>query len=313
MNIFDYVDKFGKYSFSEKEFNDIDNLVFCSLSYLNFSFDDNNHTLEYIGKEYLKLNDFNHIKILGIPQKNGYLLLKKIIASKRYKNVILHDYVYTTSKTKQFSAMMFRISKNLEYICFEGTDEFVSGWKEDFELSYRFPVPSQVDAINYANKHIKISGPNIIMGGHSKGGNLALVAAMYTSKLKQFKIKKVYSNDGPGLRNKEFNSIEYKSIKRKLVHIVPHNSMVGIIMRNDVYNVVKSNKKGIMGHAILSWQIDGDHLVEAKLSPKSIELENHIIEWCLSHTDKEKEQTVKMQDIIMKMVHVIKIMEIFVI
>ena len=296
MNIFDYVDKYGKYSFSEKEFNDVDNLVFCSLSYLNFSttsVNNGNHTLEYLGREYISLNNFAGVKRLGIPQKNGYLLIQKLINTKRYKNVVLHDYVYNTNRNKQFSAMMFKINRNLEYICFEGTDELVSGWKEDFELSYRFPIPSHEDAIEYANKHIKVNGPNIIIGGHSKGGNLALVSAMYTKVFKQFRIKKVYSNDGPGLRLKEFNSSEYKRIKKKLIHIVPHNSMIGIILYNDVYNVVKSTRKALMSHAIASWSIEDDHLVESKLSPKSIELEQNILDWVNTHNEKEKEQTVR--------------------
>ena len=296
MNIFDYVQKYGHLTFKEKEFNDIDNLVFCSLSYLNFtdtSININNHTIEYIGREFLSLYTFKEIKKLGIPQKNGYLLLQSVINTRRYKNIVVHDYVYTVDENKQFCAMMFRINKDTEYMCFEGTDETVVGWKEDFELSYKFPIPSQVSAIKYANKHIKMHGPNIIIGGHSKGGNLALVAAMYTRQYKQFRVKKVYSNDGPGLRKKEFMSGQYRRIKRKYTHIVPNNSMVGIILRNDIYNVVKSNRRGLLGHAIASWQIEDDHLVESKLSDSSIKLEQNIISWLENHTDKEKKYIVE--------------------
>ena len=61
MDIFEYVEKNGDITFEEKEFNDIDNLVFCSISYLNLtdtSVNINEHTIEYIGKEYLKLNNY---------------------------------------------------------------------------------------------------------------------------------------------------------------------------------------------------------------------------------------------------------------
>lgn len=296
MNIFDYVKKYGNRTFKEKEFNDVDNLIFCSLSYLNFtdtSINIGEHTIEYIGGEYLSLYTFKEIKKLGIPQKNGYLLLQSVINTKRYKNAVIHDYVYTLDDKKQFSAMMFRINSELEYMCFEGTDETVVGWKEDFELAYKFPIPSQISAIKYANKHISLSGPNIIIGGHSKGGNLALVAAMNTKQYKQFRIKKVYSNDGPGLRRKEFISGPYRRIKRKFVHFIPNNSVIGIILRNDVYHVIKSNRKGIFGHAIITWIIEDDHLVESTLSDSSKNLEQRIITWLESHTDKEKEYIVK--------------------
>ena len=296
MNIFDYVEKYGDVSFEEKRFNEVDNLVFCSISYLNFtetSVNITEHTIQYLGREYLNMHEFKDVKKLGIPQKKGYLLLEKIVNKRRYKDIVLHNYVYSTNINKQFSAMMFRINDNLEYICFEGTDELISGWKEDFELSYLFPVPSQIDAIKYVNKYIKIRGPNIIIGGHSKGGNLALVAGMYTNKLKQFRIKKIYSNDGPGLRDNEFKSGEYRRIKRKYIHIVPDYSIVGILLNNDVMNVVKSTKKGILSHAIYTWEIEDDHLLSSIQSNKTKEFQNNISDWLKKHTDEQKAHTVK--------------------
>jgi len=296
VNIFDYIDKYGNTTFEEKEFNEVDNLIFCSLSYLNFTYTSvnvNNHTIEYLGREYLKIHNFKDIKKLGIPQKNGYKVLRKVVNKKRYRDVLLHNYVYSADITKQFSAMMFKISDDLEYICFEGTDELVSGWKEDFELSYHFPIPSQKDAIKYANKYIKITGPDVIIGGHSKGGNLALVAAMYTKQLKQFRIKKVYSNDGPGLRTNEFKSGEYRRIKRKFVHFVPDYSPVGIILRNDIMDFVKTDKKSVLSHAIVYWQIEDDHVVRTTQSKKTEKLQAYLLNWLKTHTDKEKEHIVK--------------------
>ena len=296
MDLFDYVKKYGDVTFEEKEFNDVDNIVFCSLSYLDFtntSINKKKCTLEVIGKQYLRRNFFRDIKKLGIPHKNAYKLLELCIESNRYKDIIVHDYVYSINIEKQFSAMMLRINKNLEYICYEGTDELISGWKEDMELSCLFPIPSQIDAIDYANKHIKIFGPNVIIGGHSKGGNLALVAAMYTKPLKQFRIVKVYNNDGPGLRKHEFESKEYNHIKPKYVHIVPHSSMVGILLRNDIYNVIKSTSNNIMSHAISTWVIDDDKFEEATMSKRSKELEQSIISWLENHSDEEKYRTVR--------------------
>ena len=296
MNIFDYVEKYGNLTFNEKDFNDIDNLVFCSLSYLNFSLssiNEANHTIGYLGREYLKIYKFSEIKKLGIPQKNGYKLLKIVINKKRYKNIVLHNYVYNANKDKQFSAMMFKINNNLEYICFEGTDDLVSGWKEDFEMSYKFPVPSQKDAIKYVNKYVKVNGPDIIIGGHSKGGNLALVSAMFIKQYKQFRIKKVYSNDGPGLREKEYNMGRYRRIKRKYIHIIPEHSIVGMLLNNDNNFVVKTNTRGILSHALAYWMIQDDQLIETKISNKSIEFENNLKLWLEKNNSKEREKLVK--------------------
>ncbi len=295
MDIYDYVRKYGDLTFEEKEFNDIDNLVFSMLAYLNYtdtSINIKNHTIEYIAHEYFKLNKYSDVRRLGIAQRDAYKMLSEVVKTKRYKDLIIHDYIYNVNINKQFSAMMFKINDKLEYISFEGTDEVISGWKEDLYLSCVFPIPSQRDAINYANKHIKMFGPNVIIGGHSKGGNLALVASMYTNVLKQFRIKKVYNNDGPGLRLREFNSKEYRRIKRKYMHIVPEHSMVGILLRNDIYNVVKSTRNNIFAHAIATWIIHDDILVESGLSTKSRELEKNIISWLMNHSDIEKDKIV---------------------
>lgn len=293
MSIYDYVKKYGDLTFDEKPFNDIDNLVFSELAYLNYtdtSVNMSDHTIEYIAREYFKLHTYLSVRKLGVAQRDAYLLLESVSKLNRYKKIIIHDYVYSTNKNKQFSAMMFRINDSLEYMCFEGTDELISGWKEDLYMTCVFPVPAQKDAINYANKHIKIFGPNIIIGGHSKGGNLALVAGMYTKPLKQFRVLKVYNNDGPGLRLKEFKSGEYRRIKRKYMHIVPDSSRVGILLRNDIFNVVKSSRNNIFGHAIATWQINDDKLIPSTLSKKSIEIAHKVEVWFTSHTDIEKEK-----------------------
>lgn len=293
-NIYDYVKKYGSTTFDEKPFNDIDNMAFSYLTYLNFTntkINENKNTIETIGKEYLSKNSYRKIARTGIAQKGAYKLLQKVILSERYKNIILTDYIYDANKDMQFSAITFIINKQLKCIYFEGTDELISGWKEDCYLASTFPVPSQVEAIKYINKNIKIFGPNIIVGGHSKGGNLAQVAGMYTSLLKYRKIKKIYNNDGPGLRNNEFNSIEYKKIKNKLIHIVPHYSMVGVLLNNDLYTVIKSTSHSVFAHDMATWIINDDKLEPTELSAKSKNLEKNILHWINTHDDEEIKET----------------------
>ena len=295
MNILEYVDAVGDFTFEEKRFNEADNLVFCSLLYLEYSCTSINnyeHTLGFIGKQFLSKNSYRSVKKL-MAQKTAYKLLRKVIKKRRYKDIIIHDYIYSCNIDKQFCAVMYRINKGLEYICFEGTDEMLSGWKEDFALSYKFPVPSQEDAIKYANKHIKLKGPNIIMGGHSKGGNLALVAGMYTNILKQHKIKRIYSFDGPGLRSEEFNSREYKRIKKKYMHFIVDYSVFGVLLRNDIHGVVQTTKKNFFAHELSNWVVDENGIVKSIQSPSSADLMKSSREWLDSHSDIDKENVVK--------------------
>lgn len=294
-NIYNYVDIYGDISFDKKNFNDLDNIVFCYLTYLDFSdtmINNGVFSLETIGKEFLSKNNYKDVTRTGIAQKGAYKLLEIIVNKKRYKDIILSDYVYDANKDMQFSAISFNINKNLKCIYFEGTDELVSGWKEDCYMASVFPVLSQVEAINYVNKHIKLFGTNVIIGGHSKGGNLALVSGMYLKKYKQFKLLKVYNNDGPGLRNKEFNSKYYKRVKSKLIHIVPDCSMVGVLMNNEFYNVIKSTRKNILAHDMATWVVQDDKLVSSELSLKSRKLEKNILYWVNSHSEEDIVRTI---------------------
>ena len=293
-NILNYIKNYGNLTFKEKNFNDIDNLVFSSLTYLNFastSINNNKTTLEIIGKEYLKKYKYKEIASTGIAQKRAYKLLEKVINKERYKNIILKDYIYDANKEMQFSAITFKINNNLKCIYFEGTDELISGWKEDCLLASTFPIPSQIEAIKYANKHINLIGPNVIIGGHSKGGNLSEVAGMFTKNYKQIKIKKIYNNDGPGLRTKEFNSKNYTKIKHKLIHIVPEYSTVGVLLNHDLYTVIKSSTQTVFAHDLFTWIVNDDTLVPTTLSQKSKKLEKNILYWLNTHTDEEIKKT----------------------
>ena len=91
--------------------------------------------------------------------------------TERYKNLYLYNYAYESGDAEQFSAITIEISNKLVYVSFEGTDHLVSGWKENFMLSYQFPVLSQRRAIDYVNKHFLFRGHDIILGGHSRVGN----------------------------------------------------------------------------------------------------------------------------------------------
>lgn len=291
MNIFDYVEKYGDKTFEEKEFTDIDNMIFSLLTYLDFtntSINEGKYYLEYIGKEYLKNNKYKEVSKIGVAQKDAYNLLKRMVQIKRYRKITISNYIYEINKDIQFSAVTFDINKDLRYIAFEGTDEKISGWKEDCELAHLFPIPAQERAISYVNKHVKLFGPKVIIGGHSKGGNLALVSSMFMNFYKKFKVIKVYNNDGPGLRKKEFTSKKYKHLKKKYIHIVPDSSIIGILLRNDQYKVVKSTKTNIYAHSMSTWVIEDDKLVESELSEKSKALEQSIISWLDKHTDEER-------------------------
>ena len=289
-NIFNYVDKYGNYSFNEKNFNEIDNLVFSNLAYLDFTetnINDNNHTLEEIGLEYLDKFKLKEIKKYGYSEKDAYKLLKKVIEKKRYKNIIVMDYIYNI-ENMQFSAITFKLPNNIIYIAFEGTDQLIKGWRESFSLMVSFKIQSHYEAIKYLDKHIKLFGPKVIVGGHSKGGNLALVSSLNMNILKKLKIKKIYNNDGPGVNNKEYKSFKYKTIKKKIVQILPKNSIFGVLLNCDNKKIVKTGYIPFFSHTMSTWSIDEDSLNLTHLSKKNEKLGIKADLWLKKHNDEEK-------------------------
>lgn len=297
MNLYKYVDRYGDQDFAKKGFNDIENLIFSALTYLDWNHivPTNHHSinLKKASELYFSKYSYQDISKKGLIQKQAYKLLQKLVQKKRYTSIILSHYIYFGDSKMQFSALRLDLEGYITYIAYEGTDQLLSGWKEDFELSYRFPTPSQKCAISYLNHAVSFRDRMVIVGGHSKGGNLALIASMYVYPWIRRKIKKIYNNDGPGMLEKEFLSKNYQKIKSRLVHIIPNYSIVGILLMHDYdYMVVKSSRRDILAHSLFTWQVDDDHLVVTKLSYISSKLEKSIAIWLTNHDIQERKEMI---------------------
>ncbi|HOB25747.1 MAG TPA: DUF2974 domain-containing protein [Bacilli bacterium] len=298
-SIIDYAKKYGDLTFKEKAFDEVDSVMFVMLSYINFD-GILTHSLKHkvrledaIDLFFEKYNTKDLIKD-GLGLQSAYKLAGAISHLKRYKDINLYNYVYSWNSEKQFSALFLDIDETNVYISIEGTDDYVSGWKEDFELSYKFPIPSQIECITYLNSSIKLfDNKKYIIAGHSKGGNLALVGAMYLNPLLKKKITKVISYDGPGLRESQINSRKYKNILPKFELVVPNNSVIGLLLSNTTSRTVYlSNRRGIYAHDALSWQVDDDKFIQTELSSYSKGVDKTITSWLSLYDDEKRKRFV---------------------
>lgn len=295
-NINSYIKKFGNKSFFEVPFNEIDNLILCSLSYLDFQdiVPGNRKfiTLNEAGNKFLRIHSIDEYCKYCIPEKDAHIILSEIVDTKRYGNLLLYNYVYINDDETQFGALAIKSTGHFTYISFEGTDHLVSGWKEDFTMGFTKLIPSQILAIEYLNNVVKWYDKNVIVGGHSKGGNLAVISSLYAKKFVKKKIKKIYNNDGPGLKLSQLEDINYQKIKDKYIHIIPNYSYVGILLRSEKYKIVKTSKMNMASHSMMTWQITNKRLVECSLSKVSKSLQKTILQWLNSHTYDEREKMV---------------------
>lgn len=296
-NIYNYIDKYGNKTFDEEPFNLIDSAIFACLSYANLDGIVSNKrkkiSIEEAAKiyfnKYTKKQIKNNITAVSIAIK----LLDKLKDKRRFKDLELYNYIYSFDAEKQFSAMFIDIDSKRTYISFEGTDDLISGWKEDGKLAYEFPVPAHKDAIKYLNVKIPLfSMKKYIIGGHSKGGNLALVSSMYCSSIIKKKIEKIYSFDGPGLKSEQFFSDNYKSIEERFKLVIPNYSVIGLLLNHpEHYRIIESTKKDFFCHAIDTWIVEGNRFVEApSLSKFSKKIDNLVDDWLAKYTDEDRKE-----------------------
>lgn len=293
-----YLEKYGSYTILEEKLNEVDCLFFALISYVNFTgiVEEGKkskillkNAVERFFSKYTKTDIRNNI----LSVRNAISLLKKLSLFPRYQNLYLYNYHYKVSNDMQFGAICILLPTKEVFVSFEGTDSYISGWKEDFMLAYRFPTDAQREAINYLNKVTGFIGPKIYVGGHSKGGNLALVSSMYCNSLVRHKIKKVLNYDGPGLRKTEFDSKEYKKIFSKYSSYVPESSLVGMLLNHsNHYIVVESSNKGIMQHDATSWIINEDSFKRTEISSFSKKIESGVLRFLDKLEDKQREKFV---------------------
>ncbi|MBQ1508791.1 MAG: DUF2974 domain-containing protein, partial [Erysipelotrichaceae bacterium] len=188
MNVIDYLHWRGDIRLHTDPFNLVDNVLLSKLSYVHFEgvFDDR-MTIKEAAKRYEEING-------NVPE-----ILDELGKSDRFGNAVLHHYVSKTEKegTMQFAALMIDLDDFTTYVAYRGTDGTIVGWKEDFMMLYRV-VQAQEEAVAYLNRYGR-HFRKLRVGGHSKGGILALYASMKADPAVQKKITAIFSNDGPGL------------------------------------------------------------------------------------------------------------------
>lgn len=293
-----YLDYNKNRSFKDFAFNEADILCLNELGYfcfeeldasIDFSKDVNLHEvlMPYVTGE----KPFNHSFLVT---EERVKLLQKVVASKRFVNLNLSDYVNDVDAEyeRQFSAMVFTLPEiNHHQLVFRGTDDTMIGWKEDFKLTYVQEIPAHRSAVAYLEAYFEKYAGKVTVSGHSKGGNLALYAVAHVNDLLRKQIEKVYMLDAPGLQEKGLESDGYKAIRERVTVIRPEESIVGIMLYNDIEPiVVKSNASGIMQHAVTSWQFNeetGELILAERQTDLSQNLEKTFKQWMKELSSQE--------------------------
>ena len=287
-NINDYLEWRGDLSMSTSKFNEIDSMILARFSYLLFN-KINVKEKETIKTISDKMKDFPNEEFRYNGDKEMITLLGK---SSRFKNMIVTDFVENTDKTveKQFSAITIHNAKKEIYISFIGTDSSIIGWKEDFNMAFMESVPAQIAGLEYVETiSKKYPDVKIRIGGHSKGGSIAIFSAISATKEIQDRIIQVCNYDGPGLVKEIMEKNENIQILEKIHTYFPQDSVIGRILEHkEECTVVKSMQKGIYQHDIFSWQVVGTQMITLPNLTNSSEFMYKAIREWLQKTEPEQ-------------------------
>lgn len=274
-NVMDYIKKYGDISFCDMPFGEADNVALCGMYYMPFdkvvsdSFEDEPVDYKTASDEIFELRGRKHTPVGLVLLKN---ISEQMVLMSKYKRfqemkVVAAVRVYEKAPAVQFEAATFLLPDGKIVVLFKGTDDTLTGWKEDFDILTKKGIPSNRLSIEYLEKAAKNFDGNIIVCGHSKGGFIAQYAALYSSKEVRDRIEVVYNDDGPGFWDYSYLESEtYAEMLPKYRHFVPQSSFIGMMLAHDNdYEIIKSNQiLGPLQHDLNSWQFSSKKLVRAE-------------------------------------------------
>ena len=270
-NILDYLDWRGDLTLSASPFNEVDALLLAELSFIEF---EGIVPPPELGRG-LRLRDaaeayFAHRKKrsadMGVLVPGDIpAMLRAMADSRRFGDLTVNAFEERIDEAleQQFAAVTLDLGDGTVFVSFRGTDDTLVGWKENLNMSFLAEVPAQERAVRYLERIARqYPDRKLRVGGHSKGGNLAIYSAVKCAEATQDRIVGVYNNDGPGFLNDLSATAEHRRIADRIHTVVPQSSVVGMLLEHEKnVQVVHSTYGGIMQHDGFSWEVRGARFV----------------------------------------------------
>lgn len=296
-NILDYIRWRGDLTFTQDPPNPVDALVFSALVYIRYGGRvESQPTVPISLKE--AAEDFfagdNYEALVRV--KNDLTLLRLAANSVRFGSARLcmyQDQLIPEQET-QFAAITFLLDDGSMFLAFRGTDSTLVGWKEDFNVTFQQTIPAQRLAVRYTLAVAQEYVAPMRLGGHSKGGNLAVFAAARSSPMVQQRILQVYNHDGPGFTKYLMGDPGYLAMVPRIKTYVPQSSVIGMLLEHEEpYTVIRSKTVGLLQHDPYSWELMGSQfLTTEEVTEGSHFLDATIKTWFAEMTNQERNQLV---------------------
>ena len=273
-NLSDYLELRGDITLAERPFNDVDNLALATLAYLDLT-----GVVGGEGERGVRLSDAcgRLLELAGDDLSSRVRSLATVDgrfvsalgASARLGGAVLRDYadVRDGERVMQFAAVTVDLEDGQSYVAFRGTDTTLVGWREDFILSFAI-TEAQRAAADYLARELEradAEGRTVLVGGHSKGGNLAAYAAASCPVALAGALGRVWSNDGPGMDRSVMPVSCHDVVGERYRRIIPAYSVVGRVFSDEApATIVRSSASRSLQHDPLTWQVGPTGFVEAE-------------------------------------------------
>lgn len=296
-DLFDYLHWRGDLSFSQVPPGPVDALIFSALSYLTFGGSVAAHpdipiTLRDASEEFFREPDQSD----RCRVKTDLSLLMAAAETERFGNTRLIQFrdILIPEEDTQFAAITFLLDNRTAFLAFRGTDYSLAGWKEDFNMSFQESVPAQRLAVEYTRDIARRFAIPLYLGGHSKGGNLAVFAGVKSDSAIRKRICEIYNHDGPGFTDYVMKDPAYLEIVPRIRTIIPQSSVIGMLLEHEEpYTVIKSKQIGLLQHDFYSWELDGPEFVPMEeVTGSSKFLDMTIKSWFSGMTGEERNEIV---------------------
>ena len=301
VGLLEYLDWRGDLTLEQSPFNEVDNLILAELSFVDFSgivpgVQEGKGIPLYQAAEQFFANVPPEEGVeMGVLVPEAVLeMLQKMALSNRFSGMKLHAFIdwVDHENAEQFSALTIETGDGALYLSFRGTDDTLAGWKEDFHMAFMPEIPAQKMAVEYVQTVAKQFPRRILrLGGHSKGGNLAVYAGIFCSPNIQKRIDTIWSNDGPGFHKEIFSRPEYQRVTDRIVSIIPKSSVVGMLLEHEEdYIVVDSSQRGFMQHDGFSWEVLGSRFVRLRSVTRQGRMNDLVLKEWVHHMPMEQRE-----------------------
>ncbi len=281
-NVHDYIYWRGDLSFEQDPLNEIDALIFSEFSYIDFSkiapqhLEEGKLTIKEAANLWDEADPADFMPTGYLHHAQAYEILTLAGESQRFQDLVIASNIKEISfeDESQFGVTSFYRKGKPFFLAFEGTDLRSMSWKEDLQMTYLTAIPSQNKALEFLKDHLNKNPHPVAIGGHSKGGNLAIYAAIFMEEKHQNFIEEIYSFDAPGFPQNILETKSYKQIADRIQSFIPQDSIIGLLLHKlEEQIVIYSHASELAQHDVYSWEMKGREFIPSELSQGALEIQ----------------------------------------